>query len=259
VGRRFEAAIDAAVFPALQGGPHNHQIAALAVALREAAAPSFRSYIGAVKTNAKALAAALTSKGYALVSGGTDNHLVLWDLRPLGLTGSKLEKLCDAAGITLNKNAVHGDKNAAAPGGVRLGTPALTSRGLGAQDFEQVAYLPHISPISPPHLPYISPISPLCGGLRAGGRDAPRGTLPLPLTLAIPLTLALPLPKQVAEMLHEAVRLALAVQERSGPKLAAFVQELPSEPGVSALRERVQAFARRFPMPGEKGTDSFRP
>ena len=71
-------------------------------------------------------------------------------------------------------------------------------------------------------------------------------------------TLALPLPKQVAEMLHEAVRLALAVQERSGPKLAAFVQELPSEPGVSALRERVQAFARRFPMPGEEG-DSFRP
>ena len=146
LGRRFEAAIDEAVFPALQGGPHNHQIAALAVALREAATPSFRSYIGAVKTNARALAAALSSKGYTLVSGGTDNHLVLWDLRPLGLTGSKLEKLCDAAGITLNKNAVHGDKSAAAPGGVRLGTPALTSRGMGAQDFEQVAAMLHEAP-----------------------------------------------------------------------------------------------------------------
>ena len=146
VGRRYEAAIDEAVFPALQGGPHNHQIAALAVALREAATPAFRSYIGAVKTNAQALAAALASKGYALVSGGTDNHLVLWDLRPLGLTGSKLEKLCDAAGITLNKNAVHGDKSAAAPGGVRLGTPALTSRGMGTEDFEQVAAMLHEAP-----------------------------------------------------------------------------------------------------------------
>ena len=146
VGRRFEAAIDEAVFPALQGGPHNHQIAALAVALREAATPGFRSYIGAVKTNARALAAALSSKGYTLVSGGTDNHLVLWDLRPLGLTGSKLEKLCDAAGITLNKNAVHGDKSAAAPGGVRPGTPALTSRGMGTEDFEQVAAMLHEAP-----------------------------------------------------------------------------------------------------------------
>jgi len=139
VGRRFEAAIDEAVFPALQGGPHNHQIAALAVALREAATPGFRSYIGAVKTNARALAAALSSKGYTLVSGGTDNHLVLWDLRPLGLTGSKMEKLCDAVAITLNKNAVHGDKSAMTPGGVRIGTPALTTRGLREAEFETVA------------------------------------------------------------------------------------------------------------------------
>ena len=136
--RKFEAAINFAVFPQLQGGPHNHQIAALAVALKEAGTPQFREYAAAVRANARALAAALTAKGYTMVSGGTDNHLVLWDLRPLGLTGSKLEKLCDAAGITLNKNAVHGDKSAAAPGGVRLGTPALTSRGLGAHDFEQV-------------------------------------------------------------------------------------------------------------------------
>ena len=193
--KKHEAAINDAVFPALQGGPHNHQIAALAVALREAARPSFVSYIAAVKSNAKSLAAALSSRGYALVSGGTDNHLVLWDLRPLGLTGSKLEKLCDACAITLNKNAVHGDRNAAAPGGVRLGTPALTTRGFGAADFETVA-----------------------------------------------------------EYLHEAVQLALAVQLRSGPKLAAFELELELEPGVAALRQKVQAFALRFPMPGEEGT-----
>ena len=137
--RKFEAAINFAVFPQLQGGPHNHQIAALAVALKEADTPQFREYAAAVRANARALAAALTAKGYTMVSGGTDNHLVLWDLRPLGLTGSKMEKLCDAVAITLNKNAVHGDKSAMTPGGVRIGTPALTTRGLREAEFETVA------------------------------------------------------------------------------------------------------------------------
>ena len=137
--RKFEAAINFAVFPQLQGGPHNHQIAALAVALKEAGTPQFREYAAAVRANARALAAALTAKGYTMVSGGTDNHLVLWDLRPLGLTGSKMEKLCDAVAITLNKNAVHGDKSAMTPGGVRIGTPALTTRGLREAEFEAVA------------------------------------------------------------------------------------------------------------------------
>ena len=137
--RKFEAAINFAVFPQLQGGPHNHQIAALAVALKEAGTPQFREYAAAVRANARALAAALTAKGYTMVSGGTDNHLVLWDLRPLGLTGSKMEKLCDAVAITLNKNAVHGDKSAMTPGGVRIGTPALTTRGLREAEFETVA------------------------------------------------------------------------------------------------------------------------
>lgn len=133
----FEAAINAAVFPALQGGPHNHQIGALAVALRSVAQPSFKAYAKRVRANAAAMGVALVARGYTLVTGGTDNHLLLWDLRPLGLTGSKMEKMCDAAHITLNKNAVFGDASALAPGGVRVGTPAMTSRGLGTADFEQ--------------------------------------------------------------------------------------------------------------------------
>lgn len=82
-----------------QGGPHNHQIAALAVALREAQQPSFTTYIRSVKANAKALAASLVGRGYEIVTGGTDNHLVLWDLRPLKLTGSKLEKMAEVRGV----------------------------------------------------------------------------------------------------------------------------------------------------------------
>ena len=141
--RRFEDAVNFAVFPQLQGGPHNHQIAALAVALNEARTPAFKAYIKAVKANAKALAAALSAKGYRIATEGTDNHLVLWDLRPQQLTGSKMERLCEAVGITLNKNAVHGDKSAAAPGGVRIGTPAMSTRGLSVDDFEQVAEMLH--------------------------------------------------------------------------------------------------------------------
>ncbi|GAQ83026.1 serine hydroxymethyltransferase [Klebsormidium nitens] len=135
----FEDRINFAVFPSLQGGPHNHQIAALAVALKAAQTPAFKEYIKQVKSNAVALATALTGKGYSLVTGGTENHLVLWDLRPLGLTGNKVEKVCELAHITLNKNAVFGDSSALSPGGVRIGTPAMTSRGLKDADFAQVA------------------------------------------------------------------------------------------------------------------------
>ena len=137
--KAHEAAVNGAVFPALQGGPHNHQIGALAVALREAATPEFRAYAAQVKANARALAAGLVARGYKVVTGGTDNHLVLWDLRPLGLTGSKMEKLSEALHISLNKNAVRGDRSAAVPGGVRLGTPALTTRGLTEDDFDEIA------------------------------------------------------------------------------------------------------------------------
>lgn len=137
--KELEAAINFAVFPSLQGGPHNHAIAAVATQLLQVTTPEFKSYIQQVKKNSKALAAALVARGYTLCTGGTDNHLVLWDLRPLNLLGNRLELLCDAASITLNKNSVPGDISAMAPGGVRIGTPALTSRGFSTGDFEQVA------------------------------------------------------------------------------------------------------------------------
>jgi len=131
--------IDMAVFPALQGGPHNHQIGALAVQLAEVNTPAFVEYSKQVVTNAKALAETLISKGHKLASDGTDNHLVLWDLRPHSLTGSKLEKVCEACSISLNRNAVHGDASALSPGGVRIGAPAMTTRGCTLDDFKQIA------------------------------------------------------------------------------------------------------------------------
>ncbi|KAK9933043.1 hypothetical protein M0R45_020256 [Rubus argutus] len=139
----FEDKINFSVFPSLQGGPHNHQIGALAVALKQAMTPGFKAYAQQVKANAVALGKYLMSKDYKLVTGGTENHLVLWDLRPLGLTGNKVEKLCDLANITVNKNAVFGDSSALAPGGVRIGTPAMTSRGLVEKDFEKIGEFLH--------------------------------------------------------------------------------------------------------------------
>merc|ERR1711957_278012 len=131
--------IDMAVFPALQGGPHNHQIGALATQLLEVATPEFVEYSKEVVVNAKSLAAVLMAKGHKLASDGTDNHLVLWDVRPHGLTGSKVEKVCEQASISLNRNAVHGDASALSPGGVRIGSPAMTTRGCGAGHFQQIA------------------------------------------------------------------------------------------------------------------------
>jgi glycine hydroxymethyltransferase len=162
--------IDRAVFPMLQGGPHNHQIAALAVALREASTPQFADYARRVVDNAKALAGGLSRRGYDLVTGGTDNHIVLWDVRSVSatapsssssslsssssavggsssgtmtMTGSKVERVLEMAGMTANKNSVPGDTSAISPGGVRLGTPALTTRGLDAIDFDAVAEFLH--------------------------------------------------------------------------------------------------------------------
>merc|ERR1711988_1356673 len=131
--------IDMAVFPALQGGPHNHQIGGLAAQLLEVNTPDFVEYSKNVVTNAKTLADALMAKGHKLASDGTDNHLVLWDVRPHGLTGSKVEKVCECVSISLNRNAVHGDASALSPGGVRIGTPAMTTRGCTAEDFKKIA------------------------------------------------------------------------------------------------------------------------
>ena len=141
--RGFEAKINNAVFPALQGGPHEHQIAAIATQLKEVATPEFKAYSAQVIANARAVSAALTGHGYAMATGGTDNHLVLWDLRPLGIMGGKMQAVCDEVCITLNKNSVFGDRSAVNPGGVRIGTPALTTRGFVEKDFVAVAALLH--------------------------------------------------------------------------------------------------------------------
>lgn len=141
--KELQDAINTAVFPALQGGPHNHQIAALAVALKEASGDDFKQYIQQVKKNAKALSSALMNRGYDMVTDGTDNHLCLWDARNTKLSGSKLEKILEKCDITVNKNSVVGDVSAVTPGGVRLGTPAVTSRGMKEADMEMIAELIH--------------------------------------------------------------------------------------------------------------------
>ena len=135
--------INAAVFPSLQGGPHNHQIGALAVALKEANQPEFADYAKAVVMNAKALGEGLQKRGHTLATGGTDNHILLWDVRQIGLTGSKVDTVLEYVSITANKNSLPGDVSAINPGGVRLGTPALTTRGLKEADFDQVAEFLH--------------------------------------------------------------------------------------------------------------------
>lgn len=137
--RKFADKIDFAVFPMLQGGPHEHQIGALAVQLKQAATPEFKQYSINVRKNASTLATALQERGYKVVGEGTVNHLVLLDLRDKGVTGSKMEKICDACNVTLNKNCVPGDRSALAPGGVRIGAPAMTTRGMTANDFIWIA------------------------------------------------------------------------------------------------------------------------
>jgi glycine hydroxymethyltransferase len=133
-------AIDRAVFPGLQGGPHNHTTAAIAVALHEAADPAFRDYARQVVANAKALAEALVERGFDLVSGGTDNHLILVDLTNKQTPGKPVAQALDRAGIVLNYNAVPFDpRKPFDPSGVRLGTPAVTSRGMGESEMRQVA------------------------------------------------------------------------------------------------------------------------
>jgi len=135
-------AVDKQVFPGTQGGPLEHVIAAKAVALGEASQPEFKEYAGAVIKNAQALAAALVQRGYAIVSGGTDTHLMLVDLRPKQLTGKEAEQLLDRAGITVNKNTIPGDPQSPfVTSGIRLGTPAVTTRGFSEVEMTRVAQL----------------------------------------------------------------------------------------------------------------------
>jgi glycine hydroxymethyltransferase len=133
-------AIDKAVFPTLQGGPLEHIIAAKAVALHEAMQPDFRDYQARVIENARVLADALAGHGFRIVSGGTDNHLLLVDLRPKGVTGKAAEAALDAAGITTNKNMIPSDPESPfVTSGLRLGTPAVTTRGFGPDEMHRIA------------------------------------------------------------------------------------------------------------------------
>lgn len=137
----LEEPINASVFPGHQGGPHNHTISALAVALKQAQTPEFKEYQEAVLANAKALAKRLGKDelGYEIVSGGTDNHLVLVDLKPKGVDGARVERVLELVNVAANKNTVPGDVSAMKPGGLRLGTPAMTTRGFTESDFGRVA------------------------------------------------------------------------------------------------------------------------
>jgi glycine hydroxymethyltransferase len=134
--------IDKAVFPFSQGGPLMHSVAAKAVALREAASPAYQSYARQVIANAQTLAEGLAAEGMRPVSGGTDTHLALIDLRETGVTGRDAETRCDAAGITLNKNAIPFDPQPpAVASGIRVGTPAVTTQGMTEGEMKEVAGL----------------------------------------------------------------------------------------------------------------------
>lgn len=139
--KELENQINEAVFPGLQGGPHENQIAGVATQLLEVMSPDFKNYIIQVKKNAKTLANRLMELGYILVTNGTDNHLVLVNVRKSGITGSKVELICEMVNISLNKNSVKGDTSAINPGGIRLGTSPLTTRGMNEIDFITVANL----------------------------------------------------------------------------------------------------------------------
>ncbi len=138
----YAKAVNRAVFPYSQGGPLMHVIAGKAVAFKEAATPEFKTYAKQIRANAVALAGALTTAGLRVVSGGTDNHLMLVDVRPMELTGKAAEKLLDAVGITVNKNTIPYDpQKAGTASGIRIGTPAITTRGMKEAEMERIGAL----------------------------------------------------------------------------------------------------------------------
>jgi glycine hydroxymethyltransferase len=139
---RFQKDLDRATFPGLQGGPLMHVIAAKAVSFKEALGPDFKAYQQQIVANAKALAATLAGEGWRIVSGGTDNHLILVDVFARGITGKAAEAALDRAGITVNKNTIPFDKNPPmVASGIRIGTPALTTRGMRERDMEVIGRL----------------------------------------------------------------------------------------------------------------------
>lgn len=134
----LENAINFSVFPGHQGGPHNHTITALAVALKQAQSDDYKAYQAQVLKNAKVLETEFNARGYTLVSGGTDSHMVLVNLRAKGIDGARVEAVCEAINIALNKNSIPGDKSALVPGGIRIGAPAMSTRGLGEEEFKRI-------------------------------------------------------------------------------------------------------------------------
>ncbi|POI33655.1 hypothetical protein CIB84_002591 [Bambusicola thoracicus] len=192
----LESLINQAVFPGLQGGPHNHAIAGIAVALQQAMTPEFKAYQQQVVANCKTLAAALMEMGYDIVTGGSDNHLILLDLRSRGTDGGRAERVLELCSIACNKNTCPGDVSALRPSGLRFGTPALTSRGFRQDDF-----------------------------------------------------------RTVARYIHKGIELTLRVQKDMNPKatLKEFKEKLEEEKyrgELKALKEEVEAFAAKFPLPG---------
>lgn len=142
--QQYAKAVDAQVFPGVQGGPLMHVIAAKAVCFHEALQPSFKTYAAQIVSNAKALAARLSMLGYRIVSGGTDNHVLLVDLRPKGLNGKQAQEALDCAGITVNKNAIPFDTEPITKtGGIRIGTPAMTTRGMKEEEMMEIADMIH--------------------------------------------------------------------------------------------------------------------
>lgn len=135
----LEGPINFSVFPGHQGGPHNHTITALAVALKQATTPEYKQYQQQVINNAKALEVEFKARGHKLVADGTDSHMVLLDLRPFSLDGARVEAVLEQINIACNKNSIPGDKSALTPCGIRIGTPAMTSRGFGEEHFRRIA------------------------------------------------------------------------------------------------------------------------
>jgi glycine hydroxymethyltransferase len=192
----FETKINAAVFPGLQGGPHNNAIAGIAVAMKQSKTAEYKQYQTQVVRNAQILARSLEERGYKCVTGGTDIHLVWVDLRPVGLNGSRAERVLEDISIACNKNTVPGDKSALNPGGIRLGTPALTTRELKDADMQQVT-----------------------------------------------------------QFIHQGLQLAIEIKSSCGPTLKEFKDKLDDpvvKSKVNGLREQVEKFAAKFPMPGHE-------
>ncbi|PSN30514.1 Serine hydroxymethyltransferase [Blattella germanica] len=201
----LESKINQAVFPGLQGGPHNNTIAGIATAMLQAKSSEFKKYQQQVLANARRLCDGLQKKGYKVVTGGTDVHLILLDLRPVGITGARAEKILEdisiacATGVTLPhtkiKMEIPGDKSALNPSGIRLGTPALTTRGLMEVDIDNVV-----------------------------------------------------------DFIDKGLQLSKEVTKISGPKLVDFKRVLKEDSAinakVNALREEVENFAKKFPLPG---------